>query len=211
MVGTELRSAILGMVAGDATIRKNRGSSNVKSVSLKIVHSEKQLEYLLFKRDILQKLYRNWEIQIQHFDNSGYSGVRINLRDHKRLRQIYKLFYRNGKKVFNLKALRYLTPIGVAIWYMDDGSLSFKRRKGVVHGREVHLNTYCSKEECEVIAGWFENTWNIRWKLVPNKGHYRLRMGSKEASKLFNLINPYIIPSMAYKTDLKYTYNISYQ
>lgn len=201
LVGTELRSAIIGMVAGDAGIRQQKGC---KSVSLRICHAEKQKEYLEFKRDILQNLFQNWEIPIKLIDNSGYPGVRLGTRTHPRLRTIYKWFYKDGKKRFSRRILNYLTPIGIALWYMDDGSLSYKRRDGLIHGREVHLNTYCSFEEAEIIQKYFKETWDISWTLVSNKGLYRLRTGAGEAQKLFVIIDSYIVPSMRYKLDLKY-------
>lgn len=201
LVGTELRSAIIGMVAGDAGIRQQKGC---RSVSLRIVHSIKQKEYLEYKRDILQNLFKEWEIPIHLFNNSGYPGVRLETRNHPRLRTIYKWFYRDRKKMVSKRVLEYLTPIGIAIWYMDDGSLSFKRREGKIHGREVHLNTYCSLEEAKVIQGYFREVWDVSWTIVPNKGLFRLRMGAKEAQRFFKLIEPHVIPVMRYKIDLKY-------
>jgi hypothetical protein len=201
LVGTELRSAIIGMVAGDAGIRKQKGC---RSVNLRITHCEKQRKYLEYKRDILQNLFKGWEIPIRPINNSGYPGVRLETRNHPKLRAIYKWFYSDGKKRFSRRTLNYLTPIGMAIWYMDDGSLSYKKRGGKIHGREIHLNTYCSLEEAEVIQAYFEEVWDVSWTVVPNKGLFRLRMGSNEAKKFFAIISPYIIPMMRYKIDFGY-------
>jgi LAGLIDADG DNA endonuclease family len=201
LVGTELRSAIIGMVAGDAHIWKQKECS---SVSLRIKHAERQRAYLGYKRDILQNLFKEWEIPIQSFNNSGYSGVKVETRDHPRLRVIHKWFYSGGKKRFSRQILNYLTPLGIAIWYMDDGSLSMKKREGKVHGREIHLNTYCSLEETRIIQAYFKEVWDVSWTVVLNKGLFRLRMGSNEAKKLFKIIEPYIVPMMRYKIDLGY-------
>lgn len=201
LVGTELRSAIIGMIAGDAGIRKQKDCS---SVSLRICHAERQREYLEYKRDILQNLFKAWEIPIKTVNNSGYPGVFLRTRTHPRLRVIHKWFYKGGKKRFSRRILDYLTPLGIALWYMDDGSVSYKKRDGKIHGREIHLNTYCSFEEAEIIQAYFKEAWDVSWTLVFNKGFYRLRMGAGEAEKFFALVKPYIIPSMRYKLDLKY-------
>ena len=201
LVGTELRSAIVGMVAGDAGIRKQKGC---RSVSLRITHANRQREYLEYKRDILQNLFKGWEIPLRPINNSGYPGVRLETRNHPKLRAIYKWFYSNGEKRFSRRILNYLTPIGIALWYMDDGSLSYKKREGEIHGREIHLNTYCSLEEAKIIQAYFKEVWDISWTVVLNKGLFRLRMGSNEARKFFTIINPYIIPIMRYKIDLGY-------
>src|SRR5438105_11816446 len=111
LVGMGLRSAIIGMVAGDASIRKQKGC---RSVSLQITHAERQREYLEYKRDILQNLFKEWEIPIRLINNSGYPGVRLETRTHPKLRAIYKWFYRDGRKQFSRPILNYLTPIGIA-------------------------------------------------------------------------------------------------
>jgi hypothetical protein len=201
LVGTELRSAIVGMVAGDAGIRKQKGC---RSVSLRITHAKRQGEYLEYKRDILQNLFKGWEIPIRPINNSGYLGVRLETRNHPKLRAIYKWFYSNGKKRFSRRILNYLTPIGIALWYMDDGSLSYKKRGGKIHGREIHLNAYCSLEEAKIIQAYFKEVWDISWTVVLNKELFRLRMGSNEAKKFFTIISPYIVPIMKYKIDLGY-------
>jgi len=201
LVGTELRSAIIGMVAGDAGLRKQKGC---RSVSLRITHAERQKEYLEYKREILQNLFKGWEIPIRRIDNSGYPGVKLETRNHPKLRAFYKWFYSDGKKRFSRRILNYLTPIGIAIWYMDDGSLSYKKREGRIHGREIHLNTYCSLEEAEVIQAYFKEVWDVSWTVVPNKGLFRLRMGSNEAKRFFTIISPHIIPMMRYKIDFGY-------
>ena len=201
LVGTELRSAIVGMVAGDAGLRKQKGC---RSVSLRITHAERQGEYLAHKRDILQNLFKEWEIPIRPINNSGYPGVRLETRNHPKLRAIYKWFYSDGERRFSRRILNYLTPIGIALWYMDDGSLSYKKRAGKVHGREIHLNTYCSLEEAKVIQAYFKEVWDVSWTIVPNKGLFRLRMGASEAKKFFSIIEPHMIPTMRYKIELRY-------
>jgi hypothetical protein len=200
---TELISALVGMVAGDGNIHKQKNSPGV---TLRLKHAERQKEYLEFKRDILQNLFPDWEIPIKSFDNSGYPGVKVETHDHPLLRTGYQWFYPHGKKRFSREVLNHLTPIGIAIWYMDDGSLSFKKRDGKVHAREVHLNTYCALEEVEVIRTYFNHAWDLSWTIILNKGLFRLRMGATEAMKFLRIIGPFIVPTMRYKTDLQYKY-----
>ena len=47
--------------------------------------------------------------------------------------------------------LNRLNALGIAIWYMDDGGLSQKKRNGVVHANELMLNTGLSKENNQII------------------------------------------------------------
>ncbi|MCL1468830.1 hypothetical protein [Argonema galeatum] len=200
MVGTirEIRSALVGMIYGEATLRKNLGGA----VVLKIIHSERQKEYLEYKSQIIQSMF-GYELKVRSFDNNGYPGVELVTRNHARLRSLYPVIYKNGKKQFTQKGLKILTPLGIALWYLDDGSLSYKRREGKIHGRELTLNTYCSEAEAQLVKIYFEEQWDIHWTVVPNKSWWRLRMGAKEGRKLISLIDPFVTDCMRYKIDLK--------
>ena len=114
---------------------------------------------------------------------------------------LINLFYPNDKKIIPKEALEQLTLEGIAWWYMDDGSMSIKKIDGKPRGAEITLNTYLTAEENQTIIDFFQNQYNITWKLNKSRGKYRLRMGKKEGKKFFALIEPYIIDSMKYKID----------
>lgn len=200
MVRRELRSAIIGMVAGDAYIRK----ASRYAAQMYIAHAERQREYLVFKRDILQNLFRGYTLSVKAFDNNGYPGVNLSTRKHPKLRAIHKWFYPSGKKYFSRRILNYLTPLGLAIWYMDDGCMSYKKRDGKIHGREIILNTYVSYSETRTIQIYFKEVWNLEWRINSERRGHRLEMGTREAIKFFSIIRPYVIPSMNYKIDFRY-------
>jgi hypothetical protein len=82
---------------------------------------------------------------------------------------------------------------------MDDGSKSFKRKNGRIHAMEVTLNTYLPKENNEVIINYFQEVWGIKWGLNKSKGTWRLRMGTQEGRRFFDLISPVVLDSMRYK------------
>ena len=98
-----------------------------------------------------------------------------------------------------------LTPQGIAIWYMDDGGLSAKKRDGKIHAYELFLNTHETKETNQIIINYFLEVHDIKFTQVKNKGLYRLRCGTKQARKFIALIEDYVIPSMRYKIDMQKT------
>jgi hypothetical protein len=134
----------------------------------------------------------------------GYECFRIEPRLIPLSRVLVKKCYRNRVKTFSRNFLEYLTLQGLAIWFMDDGSKSFKKVGNKVHAVEVTLNTYLSKEENEVIIEFFRERWDINWGLNKSRDSYRLRMGTREARKFFPLIEPFIIDSMKYKINLQF-------
>lgn len=184
----EKRAILLGLAIGDGNIYYNK-----KGAGIIIRHSDKQLEYLQYKILLLKSIY-NTPINIIKVQN----GNQIAKGDTKHFRIYRKWLYPNGVKTIS-KVLKYLNLQSVAIWYMDDGSLTAKKRNGKVHGYELTLNTYVDKEENQKIIDWFLSKYNIRFTQTKGKGKYRLRMGTKEAKRFCSLIKLYIIPSMKYK------------
>lgn len=193
MVNTnkEIRSAIIGMVCGDGFISKNS--------DLRINHCLRQKEYLEYKKNILQHKQLH-EIKLVDYVCHGYPGVRLCTRVRPIYRILRKVFYPNGgKKIISRKILNYLTPVGLAIWYQDDGGLSAKKRDGKIRSYEVFLNTHLTKEDNQIIIDYFKEKWDIRWTQVKNKGWYRLRMGTREGRKFVKIIKDHIVQCMKYK------------
>lgn len=192
----EKRGIICGMLLGDAGRCRN---------NFYIAHSTKQTEYALFKRDLLE-LITNKQVNTRQWKTKyGYETIRIEPKLIPLTRVMVKKCYQNGVKSFSEKFLNYLTLQGIAIWFMDDGSKSFKRVGDRIHAVEVTLNTYLSKGENEVIISYFKEKWNIQWGLNKSRNKYRLRMGTQESRKFFNLVEPYIIDSMRYKINLQFS------
>ncbi len=192
----EKRGIICGMLLGDGGRCKN---------NFYIAHSTKQTEYALFKRELLEFITGKQVNTRQRRNNYGYETIVIEPKLVPLTRVLVKKCYKSGVKTVSTKFLNYLTLQGVAIWFMDDGSKSFKRVGDRIHSAEVTLNTYLTKEENEVIISYFKETWGIHWGLNKSKDKYRLRMGTREARIFFALIEPYIIDSMRYKINLQFT------
>lgn len=191
----ERRAILAGLMLGDGGRTKN---------NFYIGHSMKQKDYALFKSDLLQKITGK-EVNIRERTNKlGYSNIRVEPKLIPLTKRLVRELWKNGEKKISRNFLNYLSLESIAIWFMDDGSKSFKKRNGKVHAVEVTLNTYLSKEDNEIIIHYFKEVWGIKWGLNKSKSHYRLRMGTCEARKFFKLISPYIIPSMQYKINLTY-------
>lgn len=193
----ENRGILVGMVLGDGYLRKV--SRNTSCIIIK--HSYEQYEYLDYKAELLSKVFKCKKPAIRIIDNNGYKGA-ILFKGHRYLDILRKWIYIGGKKTYSRKILNYLTPQGIALWYMDDGSLIAKKRDGKIHAFEMYLSTYTTKEENQVIIDYFKEVWDVNFTQTKNKGKYRLRCGTKEFRKFREIIEPYIIPSMRYKIDM---------
>jgi len=186
----EQRGILAGMLLGHGGRCKN---------NFYILNSPKQESYLLFKKQVLEQITGKPVTIRQWINPRGYSQIRIEPRLTPLIRVLVKKLYKGGNKVISKKFLNLLTPQGIAIWFMDDGSKSFKKKNGKVHALEVTLNTYVLKEENEIIISYFSEVWGFKWGLNKSKDNYRLRMGTAEGKRFFSFINSYIHESMLYK------------
>lgn len=188
------KAILIGMVLGDGYLKVT------ENAGISITHSEKQLEYLLYKKQLLEEILICKPITLQKVKPNMYNTICYRIdKGHKYFRILRKWVYINNKKTFSRKILNYLNPLGIAIWYMDDGCLSAKKRNGKIHAYELFLNTHLTKKENQVIIDYFNEVWNIKFQQVKNKNAYRLRMSTKEIKKFMLLIKDYIHPSMSYK------------
>lgn len=201
----EHKSILISLVIGDGClyVKKDLRFANSWHSKLIIKHSVKQLEFLNYKVSLLHSIFGGKHPDIVYINNNGFPGI-VATKSNKYFRVLKKFIYKNGKKNITKNILNFLTPQGLAIWYMDDGNLSLKKRDGKVHARELFLNTHLSVEENQVIIDYFSEKWGINFTQVKNNGLYRLRCGTKEAAKFIEIIKPYIVPSMLYKIDMKY-------
>lgn len=188
------------MAIGDGHLCRDSYSKSGKIV---IRHSTKQIEWLYKKHKLIISLIGGHKPKIVEFNNSGYPGVYFS-KTSKYFRVLRKWLYPNGIKFISRFLLDKLDLEGIAIWYMDDGGLSAKRRNGKVHAYELFLNTHLSRENNQIIIDYFNEVWNVKFQQVKNKGSYRLRMSTLEIRKFLPLIEKYIIPSMQYKVTMNY-------
>ena len=67
------------------------------------------------------------------------------------MKMFRRILYKPNKRIAQRKLLNRLTPLGLAIWYMDDGGLSQKKRNGVIYANELMLNTWLQKTTTKLL------------------------------------------------------------
>lgn len=192
------RNLVLFMAIGDGHIRKTGGV-------LIIRHSVAQREYLEWKRDLLRKSGINTS-DVYYVDNNGYGAYEFYTYSHKFIKLIRKYMYTPKKVIANPKILKRLTPLGLYIWYLDDGGLSqIKDSHGNIRANSLMLNTMLTKEDNQIIIDYFWDTWGIKFWQAKNHGKYRLCCGTKEARKFLGIISKYKdeVNCLKYKFNVK--------
>lgn len=189
----------LGIIAGCLI-----GDAGKSRSSFWYQHSLSQLDFALHKKSLIEQIiFKECSATIKH--QGKYSSIRVYVKVSPLVGQLVGELWtgdqrtNKGIKILTKSFLDYLTPQGIALWYMDDGSMSYKKRDGTVRAMEITLNTYTSIEQNQTIIDYFREKWNLIWNINKSKNSFRMRMGTREGRKLFQIIRPYVIPSMAYK------------
>jgi hypothetical protein len=192
----ESKKTLRGILIGDSHLKKWKTTTE-----LSIGHSKKQEDYLKFKVDFLKEVLQK-DIVIKQRKIKHYDIVTIST-SHKYLNLCYKWLYR-PKKYISISYLRRVNNRGVAFWYMDDGSLYPKKRKGKIHSYELVICLYASKREAQNTIKFLKERFNCTFTLKFNKGRYSVRCGTGEAKKFLEQIEQFIPDCMKYKTFQNY-------
>ncbi|CAN5417426.1 intein-containing recombinase RecA [soil metagenome] len=127
------------------------------------------------------------------------------------LAELRDAVYVGGKKVLGDDYLKQLTPLALAVWYMDDGGFTL-RSKGLQQrtdggsGRSEICVEAFSADTQRRLQAYLVDTWGIRASLQQRGARQIavLQFPTAETAKFHALIAPFVHPSMAYKLLPKY-------
>jgi recombination protein RecA len=204
----ELKSAIIGMVIGDGCL-----SSCGKNAYFQCSHCAAQYDYLLWKKKIVDqiakcKIYRNDKTDKK--TGKVYKTYHMNSLTNPKFTGLYNRFYQvNGKKSLDEYLVKMITPLALAIVYMDDGATqqinpNFKAKINTFFLRLCNFdyaNLFLLKKSLKIK---YDLDWNII-KHSPGRKYkrtyYQLRLLNKHNDRFIEVVKPYIeyVPCMAYK------------
>lgn len=197
---------LAGMMLGDSCVVMGRNSVNAY---MKLQHGLPQKEYLLHKVSILQEITKV-NLRETTDNGHGYSTVVAETRTHPIYTRLYDQWYQSAKKTVTLDAIKRLDEIGLAYWFMDDGSLTTHYEtkadgNRVVHGREFLFHTQSfTEDENYLLRDFIEHRFNVKMRVSKHKKIYWvLGCGTIEGRKLVEIISPYVLPMFNYKLNLK--------
>jgi len=175
---------VLGSVLGDGSLRR---ASEVNT-QLRIGHGAKQIEYAQWKQSLFAGLVKYEATN----SRGGHNFDTIPMYELTGLlEQNYCLEGRGkGRKAPSEAFVERLTPLAIAIWYMDDGTFDTARQN-----RCSICATGLPEAQQRMLIKWF-NERGIAPKL-DSRG--RINFDSTQTPKLHALIAPYVHPSMDYK------------
>jgi len=177
-------AVLIGSILGDGTIRRQRGKKNAL---FEVNHSLAYKPYVDWKFSKFSEYVRTPPKPRK--GNGKRVAYRFTTRSLLIFTDYYLKFYENGKKLIPLDLK--LTPLALAVWYMDDGSIS---------RNACYLNTQQFRiEEQERLCEILSKDFGIDSKLNKDKSYYRIRVTSEGTEILFRIIDPYVHECFRYK------------
>ncbi len=178
---------VYGSVLGDGSLGKPKTGNNYH---LTLAHSVNQLEYLRWKHDLLAPLASEPRAH-RRFDtrfNRTYETWRFHTPSIVGFTDLHRECYTDGIKHLPVSLLERCGPLAVAVWFMDDGTVS--------SGTPQFATVCFPRSDVEAACEWFARQWGI--SAHPSKDN-RLTIEGVSRTTFRDLIAPLMPASMAYK------------
>lgn len=205
------KEIILGSLLGDGSLKIHKPYRNAR---FSFRHSIVQKPYFDWKKNQLKEISSNNCCWIQQADEKSYSNkpkLRFQSQALESLTEIFNLTCKRGKLKIRRKWLNMLSPLSLAVWWLDDGSIISNGRKGVI------CTDGFDEKSVKILARYLQKVWNVKSYLAPVKKprngkqekYFRLWLRSAEELKKFlRIILPYIqVEQMLFKAVLLYKDN----
>ena len=189
---------VLGGLMGDAHLAPNLHDRH--GVRFRMGHGAKQVDYLDWKASLFGNIGQSRTVNAK-----GAAFVDLTpLSELGELRDV--VYWGDGKKHLTDDYLKTLSPLALAVWFMDDGSFS-ERSKGLQErtaggsGRVEFCVEAMSKASRVRLADHLRDVHGVDSR-VSIRGAAKmavLTMTTVGSSRFLELVAPYVHPSMDYK------------
>jgi len=187
---------LLGALMGDGALSPTRSAHGGR---FRWGHGAKQQPYADWKASLFGNLNPSRS-------TNAKGDVFYDMTPLPELAELRSAVYLAGKKVLSEDYLKALTPLSLAIWYMDDGSYS-ERSKGLQartadgSGRAEICVEALEPTSRQRLVDYLAGTWGIhaRIRLAGRTAKAVLSFPKDETAKLQALVAPFVHPSMEYK------------
>ena len=192
------KDLLIGCLLGDANLQTNNG----QLWRARFLHKAIHLPYIEHKYLILKDFCNQKPTYSSYYDEitkKTYDRYSFNTLTTDHFRFYGNLFYKNEDGVWkkrvpkNIK--KFLTPVALAYWYMDDGALKWEG-----HSNAVRLCTDSfSQVEVNLLKGALQENFQLKCSLQCKNNISRISILEESYSALRDLILPHLLPSMYYK------------
>lgn len=181
------------MILGDGYLQK----TGKKNARIRLEHGEKQKEYLFWKARMLGRLFQGKPKYIERIHpgtKKKYCYWRYQSQSNPYIGKLRKVFYPKDKKKIPDDIKKYLNPLTLAVWYMDDGYFSKRDRSSY-----LYLGKTTRKEADFVSEAILEKFFLLNKILDKKEKGYVIYFSPKTARKLKQLLYKFVLSQFSYK------------
>jgi len=192
---------IRGSIMGDGNLSGTYKKDSY-GVRFRLGHGLKQKDYLNWKAD----LFKNINSTVCENENN----IKFDLTPLPELFPLRQEIYQDGHKVLSSDFLSALTPLSLAIWYMDDAHLDIRNKAQTKARIQICVKAIALQSQSQI-----QILLKSRYDIETNLGYCGskpvLTFPQKDTEKFLALIKKYVHPSMDYKLLPKYRgyFNVS--
>jgi len=196
---------LAGCLLGDGYLPKN-------SRMIYSAHTTPQRNYVLYKNELFNSLGMKSSVKLDYWKKTSlgpyeYSDVRVKLPNN------------DLRKASKVELANQLTPIGLLIWWMDDGSLSVHKKKNRPSvSRHGYLNTQSMDlTTTQEVVNVLESRFGFKLSIHKDSGsgfnnklpvtYYRIYFNATAMRALIDVVR-HLIPDIP--KDMMYKFNMGY-
>ncbi len=189
---------VLGGLMGDGHLAPNtRGRRGVR---FRMGHGARQEAYVDWKASLLGNIGQTRTVRPN-------GAVHIDLTPLPELSEVREaVYWGDGKKHLTEDYLKALTPLALAVWFMDDGSFALRsegkqeRTRGGSGRIEICVEAM-SEATRDRLATYLRDVHGVDCRVAPRGAGQKavLTMTTAGTERFQQVIAPYVHPSMAYK------------
>ncbi len=187
------REVLVGILLGDACLETLNGG---RTYRLKVEQAARHEAYVQH----LYAVFGAWVLspprpRISKASNdSECSSWVFNTVSHGAFRFYAQQFYAGPKKCVPQLVHHWLTPRGLAYWFMDDGSMKSNQSKGVVFNTQ---GFQCP--DVERLIGLLDRQFGLRATIRKQSGGWQIYVSGTSYERFIELVGPYVIDEMRHK------------
>ena len=189
---------VLGSLMGDGNLSPNRHDRN--GVRFRLGHGAKQSAYLDWKVTMLGN------VPVSRRTNSK-GAVFADFTPLPELAELQRAVYMvPGKKTLTEEYLKALTPLALALWFMDDGtftlrSLGRQERTRGGSGRVQFCIEAMTEGSRDRLVEYLRDTYgfDVSWRKAGTLQKAVLTFSTASSKDFLDLVAPFVHPSMDYK------------
>ncbi len=197
---TEIEKAnIESMAIGDGCLEK----TGKDSARLKIAHSIKQKDYLLWKYSLISKCVSKYPYESDvKLNDKVYGTIRFSTASLPDIKKSYDIFYPNNKKILPESIVSNITKLRLLIWFLDDGSAGIDNSRGNRRVSQWVISSESFTEEENEMAKFYllkNLNINAHIKKMSRNGKGFTNLGFSKSSGLYETLIDITPPYMTYK------------